>query len=114
MSLKDVELDTVDTKTHVDNVEVVDVDAKKPTPTRQPPPYVASLSPEEREKVERALVRKIDLRLLPMIIIMYILNYLDRNNIVSLSLFFRVWLSWEFLLTVSLCIGSCKTGWSRR
>ena len=38
---------------------------------------------DERAKLERKLVRKIDLRILPMIILMYILNYLDRNNIAS-------------------------------
>lgn len=52
----------------------------------EPPPYVKSLSKEEREVVEKALVRKIDIRLIPPIIIMYILNYLDRNNIASARL----------------------------
>lgn len=73
-------------KSHVDNVEIVTdgvANADKPNPKKEAPAYVASLSPEERERAEKALVRKIDLRLLPMIIIMYILNYLDRNNIVS-------------------------------
>jgi hypothetical protein len=37
----------------------------------EPPPYVKSLSAEERQIAERALVRKIDLRILPMIILMY-------------------------------------------
>ncbi len=53
---------------------------------RQPPPYVRSLSPEERGHVEKSLVRKIDFRLIPMIIIMYIMNYLDRNNIAAARL----------------------------
>ena len=73
-------------KSHVDNIEVVPnavANADRPNPKKEAPAYVASLTPEEREQAERALVRKIDLRLLPMIIIMYILNYLDRNNIVS-------------------------------
>lgn len=52
----------------------------------QPPPYVKSLSSKERECVERALVRKIDVRLIPPVILMYILNYLDRNNIASARL----------------------------
>lgn len=59
-----------------------DAEIAKPPSKRPPPPYVASLSPQEREKAEKALVRKIDLRLLPVLVIMYILNYLDRNNIV--------------------------------
>lgn len=70
-------------KSHVDNVEVAVANADRPNPRKEAPAYVAGLNPEERRKAERALVRKIDIRLLPMIVIMYILNYLDRNNIVS-------------------------------
>ncbi len=44
----------------------------------QPPEILRNISAEERAKLETSLRRKIDLRLLPMIIIMYILNYLDR------------------------------------
>lgn len=67
-----------------DNIEVAAADLDAPKGAKaQPPSYVASLSPEERQKAEKALVRKIDIRLLPMLIIMYIMNYLDRNNIVS-------------------------------
>lgn len=53
---------------------------------REPPPLIRDLSIEEREYLERLLVRKIDIRLLPMIILMYIMNYLDRNNIASARL----------------------------
>jgi hypothetical protein len=42
------------------------------------PEFIRNMTPEEREQVEGRLRRKIDLRLLPMIILMYILNYLDR------------------------------------
>ena len=42
-----------------------------PNPRRQPPALVAAWSVEERAAKEKALVRKIDLRLMPMIIIMY-------------------------------------------
>lgn len=75
-------------KAHVDNVEII-ANTAKPNPRKEAPPYVAGLDPEERIRAEKALVRKIDLRLLPMIIIMYILNYLDRNNIVSFLYFCR-------------------------
>lgn len=34
---------------------------------------------------ERKLVRKIDLRLMPILWVMYVLNYVDRTNIVSTS-----------------------------
>ncbi|KAJ5286598.1 hypothetical protein N7478_002284 [Penicillium angulare] len=78
-------IETGISKAHVDNVEIV-ANAAKPNPRKEAPPYVAGLDPEERIRAEKALVRKIDLRLLPMIIIMYILNYLDRNNIASARL----------------------------
>jgi len=52
----------------------------------QPPEYVRQMSPEERKKAETALRKKIDLRLMPMIVIMYIMNSLDRNNIAAARL----------------------------
>lgn len=36
--------------------------------------------------MERKMIRKVDVRLLTMTILMYILNYLDRNNIASAKL----------------------------
>lgn len=60
--------------------------ANKPQPGLQPPELVARMTPEQRTKTEAALTRKIDIRLLPMIILMYILNYLDRNNIATARL----------------------------
>lgn len=53
---------------------------------REAPALVRNLSKEERRQLELALVRKIDFRLMPMVILMYILNYLDRNNIASARL----------------------------
>lgn len=41
------------------------------------------MSQGERLHAEKLLVRKIDSRLLPAAIIMYIMNYLDRNNIAA-------------------------------
>lgn len=55
-------------------------------PIREPPPLVKHLSGDERQRLELALVRKIDLRLLPMVILMYVMNYLDRNNIAAARL----------------------------
>ncbi|GKT91045.1 pantothenate transporter liz1 [Colletotrichum tofieldiae] len=52
----------------------------------RPPPIVAAMTYEHRVELERKLKRKIDLRLLPMIVIMYILNYIDRNNIAAARL----------------------------
>ncbi|KAL4795679.1 major facilitator superfamily domain-containing protein [Aspergillus venezuelensis] len=67
---------------HKDHAETVEVAQSR----KEAPAYVAALSPEEREAAEKALIRKIDVRLLPIIIIMYILNYLDRNNIAAARL----------------------------
>lgn len=53
---------------------------------REPPSLIKNLSTDERRRLELALVRKIDVRLLPMIILMYIMNYLDRNNIAAARL----------------------------
>ncbi|KAL9128071.1 MAG: hypothetical protein Q9217_003182 [Psora testacea] len=57
-----------------------------PRSKRQPPELVLKLPPEERARAEKALTRKIDLRILPMLILMYIMNYLDRNNIAAARL----------------------------
>lgn len=51
-----------------------------------PPVLVVAMSPERRAEAEKALVRKIDIRLMPMIVLMYIMNYLDRNNIAAARL----------------------------
>jgi hypothetical protein len=44
----------------------------------QAPEFIRNLTPEERAHLEKRLKRKIDLRLLPAVIIMYIMNYIDR------------------------------------
>jgi MFS family permease len=80
----DIEVGDID-KANINNVEVI-ANADKPNAQKEAPASVATLTPEERTKAEKALVRKIDIRLLPMIILMYILNYLDRNNIASARL----------------------------
>lgn len=41
-------------------------------------PRIADMTPEERASLEKKLLWKIDLRLLPMLVLMYIMNYLDR------------------------------------
>ena len=57
------------------------------TTTRgEPPELIRNLSPEERADLERKLVRKIDIRVLPTLNVMYIMNYLDRNNIAAARL----------------------------
>ncbi|KAK0385988.1 hypothetical protein NLU13_5705 [Sarocladium strictum] len=75
---------------HVENGQhlknVVTDDGPTKDHTFQPPELVRNMTPEERAEREKKLVRKIDLRLLPMIILMYILNYIDRNNIAAAKL----------------------------
>lgn len=44
-------------------------------------------TPEYAAEVERSLVRKIDLRILPLLVVIYIFNYLDRNSITQARLY---------------------------
>lgn len=44
----------------------------------QLPDFLLQRSSEERRDLETKLKRKIDMRLMPALIIMYILNYIDR------------------------------------
>ncbi|KAF2757108.1 MFS general substrate transporter [Pseudovirgaria hyperparasitica] len=60
--------------------------AIKPDRGMEAPPLVRDLTPEGRIALEKKLKRKIDLRLMPMAILMYIMNYLDRNNIAAVRL----------------------------
>jgi len=53
----------------VDKPQVVAVEA-----TQDAPAYIKSLSPEQRIAAEKALVRKIDIRLIPMIVLIYIVS----------------------------------------
>ena len=55
-------------------------------PAMTPPALVAAMTPERRVEAENHLRRKIDIRLMPMAVIMYIMNYLDRNNIAAARL----------------------------
>ncbi|KAI7657534.1 MFS transporter [Hortaea werneckii] len=69
----------------LDDVENCPADLK-PDRTMQAPPMMRDMTAEERKRKERIMVRKIDFRLLPPVIIMYIMNYLDRNNIATARL----------------------------
>lgn len=42
------------------------------------PPTLQGLTSEEIGKLEKVLVRKLDIRLMPMLVLIYIMNYLDR------------------------------------
>lgn len=44
------------------------------------PPTLQGLPDEEISSLEKLLVRKLDLRLMPMLVLIYIMNYLDRYD----------------------------------
>ncbi|EUC41072.1 hypothetical protein COCMIDRAFT_107103 [Bipolaris oryzae ATCC 44560] len=46
-----------------------------------------SYTPEFAKEIEKQLVRKIDRRLLPLVVIIYLFNYLDRNSITQARLY---------------------------
>src|ERR1700753_169694 len=66
-----------------DRLSLETAETLKTNSTMNAPDFVQSWSQDDRVNFEAHLRRKIDLRLLPMVIIMYIMNYLDRNNIAS-------------------------------
>lgn len=45
------------------------------------PPSLQGLTNEEIESLEKQLVKKLDIRLMPMLVLIYIMNYLDRYYI---------------------------------
>ncbi|RKF54876.1 putative transporter [Erysiphe neolycopersici] len=47
------------------------------------PEFLRETSNEERDALENKLKRKIDLRLIPLLVLIYIMNYLDRGNIAA-------------------------------
>ncbi|KAM3067340.1 hypothetical protein ACMFMF_009833 [Clarireedia jacksonii] len=81
----------MDKKAHDNEVELVEnvstINSALPNKAANATPaYIASLTQEGREAAENALRRKIDIRLMPMIVLIYIMNYLDRNNIAAARL----------------------------
>lgn len=52
----------------------------------QKPASLESFSDAEIDEMHQKITRKVDLRLIPMLVLLYILNYLDRNNIASARL----------------------------
>ncbi|KAF7958158.1 hypothetical protein EAE96_003720 [Botrytis aclada] len=75
-----------DTKINSNEVEFVEYDSSKPAKSSGAPAYVRNLTPEDRKRIESSLRRKVDTRLLPMIVLIYVMNYLDRNNIAAAKL----------------------------
>lgn len=74
-------------KERVDAIEQAELaNADRPITRLEAPPLIREMSKERRQELEKLLVRKVDFRLLPAVITMYIMNYLDRNNIASARL----------------------------
>lgn len=46
-----------------------------------------SYDPDFRRQVEKQLLRKIDTRILPLVVLIYLFNYLDRNSITQARLY---------------------------
>lgn len=65
-------------------VQVEDVNGKKPATAMD---TYRSYTSEFSKEAERKLVRKIDLHLLPLVVIIYLFNYLDRNSITQARLY---------------------------
>ncbi|ESZ94247.1 hypothetical protein SBOR_5381 [Sclerotinia borealis F-4128] len=74
------------TKIHHGQVELVENVPLTPDKSNRVPAYVRNLTAEDRKRIETTLMRKIDTRLLPMVVLIYIMNYLDRNNIAAAKL----------------------------
>ncbi|KAK2059142.1 MFS general substrate transporter [Colletotrichum caudatum] len=55
-------------------------------PSHELPDLLRELSADEIVALEKGLIRKLDMRMLPTMILMYIMNYLDRNAIGAASL----------------------------
>lgn len=55
-------------------------------PAIQMPASLAVLSTTEFEKIKRRATLKLDARIMPCMVLMYIMNYLDRQNIAAAKL----------------------------
>lgn len=81
-------MDVKQPRDNTGDVEVETVDYNAPTNVaKQPlPETLVELSDEEFDKVGRSATWKMDIQILPVLVIMYILNFLDRQNIASAKL----------------------------
>ncbi|KAM9897139.1 hypothetical protein OXX79_007058 [Metschnikowia pulcherrima] len=68
-------------KTHIAHVESATSQKKVAKPE-----ILQKYTDEEIDEMHVKITRKVDIRLLPMLVLLYILNYLDRNNIASARL----------------------------
>ena len=67
-----------------DHIESIDLDNKLTSTLHEND--LETLGSEERRLQEKRLVRKLDLTLLPVVWVLYMINYLDRNAIAQARL----------------------------
>ena len=72
-------------RTSGDMVEKIKSEEQVHTVTRMPP-NLASLNDDELKRLGRQATIKMDIVIMPIMVIMYVLNYLDRQNIASAKL----------------------------
>lgn len=79
----------------IDKAQIEQADDANPAQRRnlQPPELLQGLGPGERRILEARVRRKIDLRLLPMMVLMYIMNYIDRYEPLLLTIRARLTLT---------------------
>ncbi|KAK8439302.1 hypothetical protein ACI3LY_005166 [Candidozyma auris] len=77
-----------ETKTEIAHIEskIESTSEEKGRFVVEKPDSLKQYSEEEIDAFHKKIMRKVDLRLIPMLILLYILNYLDRNNIASARL----------------------------
>ncbi|GFZ46503.1 hypothetical protein JCM24511_04750 [Saitozyma sp. JCM 24511] len=76
--------DEVDVKKDVDHIEKsIELADPRTAALQAEADWIRSLTPEEFDQHQKKLLRKIDIRLLPTLFILLILNYLDRNALAS-------------------------------
>lgn len=81
--------EVLETDKTIDDVSLVSEDeiiVGEPLKYVNLPESLQDLTQEQLAELDKKVTRKIDLRLMPMLIYIYILNYLDRNNIASARL----------------------------
>lgn len=62
-----------------------DVEVQKPKISHEESLAIAQLTDEEK-RVEKALLRRIDVLIMPLVILVYLMNYIDRNNYAAAKL----------------------------
>lgn len=73
-------------KPDLEKADISHVESSSLQPKVAKPESLMSYSDEEIDEMHKKVTRKVDMRLLPMLVLLYILNYLDRNNIASARL----------------------------